>query len=104
MTCKQCKEVYAEQFHEDFVKGICLPCQSQNDHDKWWAAIQKELTVYNATFNTDHDFNSFCYDSSINKIKSKSLNAYSELRKVCKREHEWREEYLTSNVQPELPF
>lgn len=104
MECKQCHEVYAKQFHDDFVKGICLPCQVQNRHDKWWSTIQKELTIYNAAYGTDHDFNSFCYESSINNIQPKRLNAYPELKKVCKREHEWREEYIASNLQPELPF
>jgi hypothetical protein len=103
MECKQCHEDYAEQFHGDFVKGICLPCQVQNRHDKWWATIQQELAIYNSTFNTNHDFNSFCYDSSINIVKPKNLNAYPELKKVCKREQEWAQEYICS-MQPELPF
>lgn len=104
MKCKQCHEDYAQQFYEDFANGICLPCQVQNSHDKWWAKIENELATYNSTHNTDYDFNSFCYDSSIAIIKHKDLGDYQELKKVCKAEGETWEEYRKRNLQPELPF
>lgn len=104
MECKQCHEVYSYQFTDDFVNGICLPCQVQNRHDKWWASIQKELTAYNAAFKTDYDFNSFSFDSSIGIVNYKRLSDYPELKKVCKYEFEYWEEYRQQCLQPELPF
>lgn len=102
MKCKQCNEVYAVQFHDDFVKGICLPCQVQARHDKWWTKVCKEILRYNHCKHTSYDFNSFCYDCSICKIKVGDLNDYDELKKICKREYEIWTEYLKRNQQLEL--
>jgi hypothetical protein len=104
MKCKQCDEAYDKQFHEDFVKGICLPCQVQNRYDKWWDKIQKGLLTYNTTNNSEYDFNSFSYDCSIGVIKIAYLSEYPELKKICKEEWECWEEYRQQQLQPELPF
>jgi len=104
MLCKQCRYDFDKLFHDDFVNGICLPCQVQNRYDKWWGKVKKELANYNSLHHADYDFNSFCYDSSIGVIKHKTLSNYLELKRVCKREYETWEEYRQQQLQPELPF
>jgi len=60
--CRKCKEVYESRFVEDFVEGVCLPCQVEASRREWEMAVDGELELINEALNADYDFNSFCFD------------------------------------------
>jgi hypothetical protein len=73
MICKQCNGVYETKFDSDFVDGICLPCQSQNDFEaleRQWAA---ELDIYHQRTDWKLDYNEFYHYAEAGEVNRVNL-------------------------------
>ena len=115
-SCLHFSEWFEEKFVEDFIDGICLPCQSQLFIENEDRLDLECLAKYNKKHKTSYTIDSFWEAAQNDEIEKSSCKGFPRMREIV----EWFEmieaEYLAEqeyckNYQPtlfdnvgELPF
>lgn len=114
--CSHCYELFEKKFVEDFVDGVCLPCQSQIFIENEDRLDLECLAKYNKKHKTNFTIDSFWESAQNGEIEKSTCKGFPRMREIL----EWFEmieaEYLAEqeywkNYQPtlfdnvsELPF